>query len=511
MDPAARPVRVIETERTFTIGRGDPLPPCGPGVRPGPTREHLLRAVYYDTPDLLLVRHRITLRRREGGLDAGWHLKLPRPDGSRLELRLPLGAGPGRLRVPEQLVDEVRATLGEQLPTGAGGALVPCAVLRTRRQETDLLDPLRDRVLAQLCDDRVSASPSGRRWREVEVELVAGEGELLTEITEQFARHGGQPAALPSKLAVALGDAPARAEAGDGPDPAGPAADVVLAYLAEQVAVILGREQEVRDGLPVAVHKTRVATRRLRSTLRTFRRLLHRGPVDALREEVRWLAEMLGGPRDADVIRDRVLAALEALPPQEVVGPVPERVAAELDARRSAAHATLLAALDSPRYAALVDGLLELLAEPPWRGRADRPAADALPPLVVDAVERARQRREEVDLVTGEEQLHRVHEARKRAKAARYACEAVAPSLGEDAALAAATWEQVTEQLGLLQDSVVAIGWLHELADAAQAAGEPTYTYGELAGLERATHDDAGIQAGLEVVDAALTHRWPAV
>jgi CHAD domain-containing protein len=503
-------MRQVESERKFAIGADEPLPVLADLVMTGRVREHRMRAVYVDTRDLLLVRHRITLRRREGGSDAGWHLKLPRPDGSRLEVHAPLGEGPGRMRVPEELVAEVRGALGHAWPEGAAGALLPAAVLRTHRLEMDLLDPGGSGVvLAQLCDDKVAALPAGDTWRELEVELVDGEEELLEAVTEAFAEQGVRLADDPSKLARALGDRPQAAARGEGPPRDGPAADVVLAYLAEQVATVLGREQDVRTDVPDAVHKSRVATRRLRSALRTFRRLLHREVTDPLREEVSWLAAALGEPRDAEVMRDRILAALDDLPEDQVVGPVGERVRSELDARHATAHAALVEVLDSDRYRALVDRLLELLAEPPWRGRAGGSAQKVLPALVTGAVGRARADADAAAGADGDHRLHLLHETRKRAKAVRYACEALAPAFGEDAARAAAAWEQVTEALGGVQDAVVAAGWLRDLARTAEAAGEPTFSYGLLLGLEEAACDEPALRHGEDVLHDALAHTWP--
>jgi CHAD domain-containing protein len=54
--------------------------------------EQILDAVYYDTEDLRLIRAGVTLRRRTGGEDAGWHLKLPAGADTRDEIRLPLAA-----------------------------------------------------------------------------------------------------------------------------------------------------------------------------------------------------------------------------------------------------------------------------------------------------------------------------------------------------------------------------------------------------------------------------------
>ncbi len=512
-------MRQVETERKFHLGPDDPLPALGDLVRVGPAREHRMRAVYVDTRDLLLARHRITLRRREGGHDEGWHLKLPRPDGARLEVRSPLGTGPGRHRVPAALVAEVAAALGQDWPGGTEAVLLPVAVLRTHRVEVDLLGPGEEggdvagadgrRVLAQLCDDTVTALPGGAGWRELEVELVDGDQDLLDRLTEHLAAQGVEVADSPSKLARALGDRPGRAARGEGPGAGDPAGDVVLAHLASQVAVVLGREDDVRADAPDAVHKARVATRRLRSALRTFRRLLDRDVTDLLRAELRWYATALGRPRDAEVMRDRILTAVDELPPEQVVGPVAQRLRTELDARHDLAHAALVGVLDGDRYLALTDRLVELLAEPPWRGPARRPAEDGLPGLVAAAVDRARRDRDRAVRAEGEERLHLFHEARKRAKAVRYACEAVAPALGEQVSAAAERWERVTEAFGEVQDSVVAEQWLRELGLLAAAAGEETYTYGVLVGREEARREETTLEAGEQLLDEALDHAWP--
>jgi CHAD domain-containing protein len=283
---------------------------------------------------------------------------------------------------------------------------------------------------------------------------------------------------------------------------------VVHAYLAEQVAVILGREADVRADVPDAVHKTRVATRWLRSALRTFRRLLDREVTDPLRAELRWLGGVLGEPRDAEVMREHLLERLGQLDDEQVVGPVGDRVTRELQERHAAAHAALVDVLDSDRYLGLLDRLLELLAETPWRGRARKKAATVLPRLVRRAVGRAAQEWAGAQEAEGEERLHLLHETRKRAKAVRYACEALAPTFGDDAADAAAAWEQVTETLGRLQDSAVAAAWLRDLARSADRADEDTYTYGVLVGLE-STGGEQVRAAGEEAVREALAHDWP--
>ncbi|WP_298888447.1 CYTH and CHAD domain-containing protein [uncultured Serinicoccus sp.] len=501
-------MRQVESELKFTIGAADPLPEVGYLVEVGPVREQRMRAVYVDTQDLCLVSHRITLRRREGGADAGWHLKLPRPDGTRLEVHAPLGDGPGRLRVPRALHEELRVALGEELPDGAEGALLPSAVLVTHRVELDLLDPVRPEVvLAQLCDDRVTALPAGDTWRELEVELVDGDTGLLEQLASSFEGQGVPLADHPSKLTRALGDRPERARRGEPPSAEGPAADVVLAHLAAQVAVIVAREGDVRADVPDAVHRTRVATRRLRSSLRTFRRLLDREVTDPLREEIRWFATALGEPRDAEVVRDHLLAAVQDLAEHEVVGPVRERVRSELDQLHAAAHHALVQVLDSERYLELVDRLLELLAAPPWRGRASGRAGTVLPDLVGRAVDRARTEADAAARAEGEQRVRLLHETRKRAKAVRYACEALAPTLGGQASGAAEAWEQVTETLGAVQDAALAVDRLRALADTARRAGEPSQTYDLLAAREAARAQ--AVQEAEAALGRALEHGWP--
>lgn len=524
-------MKQVETELKFDLALDAPVPELPAELVLGPGDAQVLRAVYLDTTDLVLLRHRITLRRREGGPDEGWHLKLPRPDGSRWEVHAPLTTGLGTWRIPAELREEARSQLVEALaasvaedaasradddmvapgdgsdsaPDPAQNPLVgveflPVAVLTTQRREIDLLDE-HGRVFARLCDDSVTALPEGQHWRELEVELAsdssAGPEEkgLLAQIVQTFQAQGVGLSAAPSKLSRALGVRVERADLGLGPDPSGPAREVIHAYLAAQVGAILSREADVRADAPDAVHKMRVGTRRLRSALRTFRRMVKPDLTDPLRAEVKWLADMLGGPRDAEVTQARLLAQIDLLPEHLLRGPARERITSELAAEHDRAHAALVDALDSPRYAALVDALVDLVADPPWRGRAHQRADIVLPVLVAEAIARAERERALADAATGAEREHLLHETRKRAKAVRYAAEALAPTFGQDATSLAITWEQVTETLGQVQDCAVAAARIAELEALAQQAGESDYTYGVLAGMERATGALAQVEA----------------
>ena len=133
-----------------------------------PTQQ--LDAVYFDTPGHDLAAHRITLRRRTGGPDAGWHLKLPAGPDARTEVRAPLGDETDADAVPDELLDVVLAIVRDR-PVG------PVARITTIRN-VDVLYGADGAALAEFCDDQVTASagPDGdeQRWREWELELAEG-------------------------------------------------------------------------------------------------------------------------------------------------------------------------------------------------------------------------------------------------------------------------------------------------------------------------------------------------
>jgi len=446
----------IEIERKFSIEPKAPLPDLTDVVVPADSRLHNLHAIYFDTPDFLLARNRRTLRRRTGGGDAGWHLKLPMDGHSREEVHLPLTDGSGMSSVPNEL--------------------------RTARQETELKDA-EGRLIALLCDDTVTATRGDktRTWRELEVEL-AGEGTPahLDAITEILHKAGVEPSESASKLVHALGKSLAKAEQAAGLRRKASAAEVIGAYMAEQIGVIQGREAEVRVDAPDSVHKMRVGVRRLRSALRTFRPFLDRDRVQEIRTELKWLGEMLGGPRDAEVLKAHLVPAVEALPEDALIGPVGERITAELDVRHSTAHAALVQALDSERFEALREALVEWVVAPPFNEYAAARAKGLLPERLEQVGRRTLKEWAQAERLEGHDQLIGWHETRKRAKAARYAWEAAVPALGDTAMSAAKAWEDVTESLGTVQDAVVAREALKELADVAMSHGESTFSYGVL-------------------------------
>ena len=200
-------VSVNETEAKYEAGVDTVLPPlddlpqvAGTVSPPG----QVLEAVYYDTTDLRLLRAGITLRRRTGGEDAGWHLKLPVGGRTREEVRLPLDSAATPHEVPAELADLVRAR-------SRAAALVPVATVSTLRQTVNLLDD-DGHVLAEVADDRVSAQrqqepATADSWREIEVELAGGDSALLLAVDDTLRQHGLHPSARSAKLERVLGSA----------------------------------------------------------------------------------------------------------------------------------------------------------------------------------------------------------------------------------------------------------------------------------------------------------------
>ncbi|MCK6211830.1 CYTH and CHAD domain-containing protein [Georgenia sp. EYE_87] len=453
-----------------------------------------LESTYVDTPDLRLAAHGVTLRRRTGGTDDGWHLKLPGPDG-RLEVHEP--PGPEGVDPPESLRRLVAVHVRDE-------PLVPVARLRTTRA-VHRLRADGGPVLAEVVEDDVTAESLGddvtvSTWREVEVELVDGGPGLLDEAAAALVAAGATDPPAPSKLARALGDRLPRPE--PRPRPAGrgdPAGDVVRAYVVEQVAALKEADPGVRRDAEDAVHQMRVASRRLRSALKTFRPVLDRARTDVVRGELRWLAHALGDARDTEVLRARLREMLDRDGHEPDRDAAAARVDTELGTRYDRAHREVLSDLDSPRYFRLLDELDALVAAPPLTEAAGRPAREVLPRTARKAyreLRRLHHRAREAESAEEHETL--LHEVRKAAKRARYAGEALRPAFGRDAKRFAAAMEEVQEVLGEHRDSVIAGQTVTGLAAQARDDGEDTFELGRLAGLE-----EARSAAAAEAYDAA--------
>lgn len=474
------PTEQLEIETKYDVDDSVMLPALHelPGVASVAQPVELdLEAVYYDTVDLDLAAHKVTLRRRTGGEDDGWHVKFPGASG-RLEVHHPLGRSVRK--VPIAVVRTVRVHVRDH-------ELLPVVTLQTRRIVHRLLDAEGD-VLAEVADDQVTATVEGdepQTWREWEVELVGGDNLLLDDAGELLRSAGARPASGPSKLARALGDRVPSYD--DWTLPKKPrTSDLFRAYAGAQLQAIRDRDPEVRRDVPDSIHKFRVATRRLRSALATYRPVIDRTAGDELRGELKWLAGELGAARDAEVQREHFAAEVAEQPVELVMGRVAGRIDDHLRAVYRDGRAAALAALESTRYFRLLDALDELVAKPPVTGD-DRKARRQIGELLAHDHHRMRKAvRRSQDADTVAEQDHELHEVRKAAKRLRYAAESAVPVLGDDASALAARAEEVQEILGEHQDSVVSRDLLHTLALEVYAEGGNPFTYGRLHATEEA-------------------------
>jgi len=237
----------------------------------------------------------------------------------------------------------------------------------------------------------------------------------------------------------------------------------------------------VRRDEPDSVHQMRVASRRLRSTLQSFGAVIPRPATAQLVAELRWLGGVLGEARDAEVLAGRLRRHLQALPAELVLGPVEARVQGHFARVQAAARREVLAALDSPRYFALLDTLDQLLAGPPLTADAARPAGDVLPGSARRAYRRTDRRlRRARHAPPGPRREAAYHEARKAAKRARYAGEAASPAIGRPARRFTRQLKKIQSVLGDQHDAIVARGVDRELGISAHLAGENAFTYGLL-------------------------------
>ena len=457
------------------------------GAAVTPVETLRLEAVYYDTPDLRLARWGVSLRRRSG---EGWTLKLP-----------PLPAGPGRPAVVLER-DELVFPGGPRKPPPAALAIIrayvrkaelaPVARLSTVRRRVRLVDS-RGARLGEVVDDEVSVRDGRRvaaRFREIEVEAPAVNGSdgVMSPLVGVLRKAGaGAPDPTP-KYVRAIGP-----RAHEPPEvwpqpiaPDAPARDVMRSAVAEPIASLLRHDPLIRAGRdPEAVHQARVATRKLRSNLRTFSPLLDVQWSEPLRSELGWLAMGLGAVRDREVLLERLQTRAAGLPPADArsAAALLKVLAAEIEVLRG----RLMADLDSDRYVDLLEQLVQASLSPVTLPEAEQAAAAVLPALAAGPWRRLRSAVRQLPEVPSDPELHRI---RILAKRARYAAEAVGAVASPQAAAFAKAAARLQTVLGEHQDAVTAQAWLR----AARVSGRKAFVAGELIALERIDAEHARVR-----------------
>jgi inorganic triphosphatase YgiF len=448
------------------------LSSLGPDLRIAVGEPLRTQTTYLDTPDLRLARAGASFRLRTG---EGWTVKLPGETSNGIVSRpeftfVAEGASPPA--AARELTFAYART----------GPLVPAARLRTVRRRI-VIDDADDRRLLEVDDDEVSVlGEHGRvaaRFRELEVEFTDDAPADLVDATVYLLRAAGagEPDAA-SKYIHVLGPRARQAEdVSVEPLSAHPtSAEVIRSALAVSVRHLIRHDAIARlDEDPEGVHQMRVATRRIRSHMRTFRSLVEQPWADTLRDELAWLGDALGATRDADVMLVRLQERTDASPNPGAAAPLRTM----LQHQRAAAVATLLDDLRSDRYLELLESLVEAQRSPAFTDQALAPADQLLDTLQADW-SALRKRVKRSGKHPADDQLHRI---RVLAKRCRYAADVVEPVVGKAARTGARLAADLQGVLGERHDAIVFRTWLHDQAVVA-ADADTAFAAGEFAGEE---------------------------
>ncbi|OBC00529.1 CHAD domain-containing protein [Mycobacterium sp. 852013-50091_SCH5140682] len=488
-----KPARHLEIERKFDVAESAVVPSfegLASITRVSRSPSEVLDAVYFDTPEHDLVAHRITLRRRTGGSDPGWHLKLPAGVNTRTEIRMPLSDGDD---VPADLRDIVLAIVRDR-------PLLPVARISTNRT-VDTLYGTDGNTLAEFADDQVTTSTGGAdiHWREWELELsenAVAQDDAAEQTAQRVAGRlrdaGAVAAGHASKLARVLGSSAGRTEHAAGQR------DSVHRAIAEQLQKLLEWDRAVRANETDSVHQMRVTTRTIRSLLQASPAAFGLPEDGRILDELQELGAVLGTARDAEVLGERYARALDDLPEILVRGPVRHRLVDGARDRYQSGLQAALAAMRCDDYFQLLDQLEAVItAEPLAQAQDTKKLAEA---TIADGYRRLRRRVKAAAVVDVEHHDIALHQIRKSAKRLRYTAAATGQMKVADAAKAIQTL------LGDHQDSVVSRGHLIEQADNAHNAGEDTLTYGVLYHREAeiAARCEQGLTAALKALAKAV-------
>ena len=446
--------------------------------------EMVLTATYLDTAGHDLGAAKTTLRRRTGGTDDGWHLKLSLADGERLEVHRALGRSSAP---PVALTSLLRSLV-------RAGRLAPVATLVNRRTVHQLLDE-QGVVVAEMSDDfvtgeRLDAEVPAVGWREVEIELVEGDREALADLDAAMHSAGFSTAGGSSKVGRVLGSGPLPAPEVRRRTPAG---EVLDAGLRGVVVDLLSADPLLRLDRAGAATRVRAVLRRLRAALALRRQVRPDDVTTELRAEVGWLDSVVAPLEHLDIARDEIDAGQ--------TGGVERRMRRELAALRTEALSGVREALDSDRYLLLLDGLTALTHDDPLADTVTVRARALLPDLADRAAHRAERRLAQVVRAqSDQEQRFALVAARKAVERARYAASLLPARLslpGRPELL-----DQAAETLAGLDAVVSTQDTVLDLADRIHAAGESTFALGRRHGAQELQAD--ALRRRLTVVRKAL-------
>ena len=461
----------------------------------GETFEKTLVSTYFDTPQGDLRQARISLRIREGGGKRVQTLK--RGDGfARQEHEKPI-EGEG--------LDLTLGALREALPASKLATLSPIFTVRVvRRQRT--FDYGGATIEMAVDEGEVQAGERTRRISEVELELKAGDCDPMFDLARELSKTAPLYLSFDGKASQGQGliDGTDRSPRRHDKAPLArglTAAGAFQAIARNNLVQIAANGVVLREADSVdAVHQLRVAVRRLRSTISTFKNLVDDDHTDDIIAELKWLAGACDDARDFDVFAADA-AALDY--PAMDLAPL----LTAIEAARARGHAKACAAVASGRFRELVLETTAWVETGAWltqggkasAKRRDMPAER----FAAKALERRRKAllKRGVDLQAQDDAGR--HEARIAAKKFRYAAEAFAALF--DAA-AAKTFikglQRLQDQLGLMNDAAVAAALVERL----KLKGKALAAAGQLLAF-RETERPKTAKAAIKALDQVATAR----
>ena len=272
-----------------------------------------------------------------------------------------------------------------------------------------------------------------------------------------------------------------------------PATRALIDYLNAQIDRIAYGDAGLRSGQD-PIHDTRVAIRRLRSTLRAFAKELDRSEIGDMDSELKWFAGLLGEVRDCQVQESRLSEALDDVPDELILGPVKSRIRNDMRAVELPARRQITDAMDSACYLAIMATLGRWRSYPPVTGVVTTGA-------LRKSARRARRkadRRLAAALESGDsgDAAAMLHRARKAAKRARYAAE-LCKLLNKGENRKIKHYKHIQTLLGDHQDTAVAADALRRMAlTAGSTPGENGFTYGMLYAREQQIARECRQQVG---------------
>ncbi|TCK59154.1 CYTH domain-containing protein [Curtobacterium sp. PhB136] len=497
----------LEIERTYDLPDGADLPDLigAGGILQLDRQEPFeLDATYWDTERYDLVASRVTVRRRTGGPDAGWHIKRAESDTVRHEQHFPLTDDPDT--VP---VDVLAALFTER----RGRGLRPVVRITTTRTVTRLLDEDGDQI-AELADDRVSAqrldddAPADpRTWREVEVETVEGVDpqiahEFFASLDGRFQAVGAGPAAVASKLARGLAGAPApRLQTVDRPEK-GTTARILTKRLRKLRSALLGQEARLRSGENAELRQTAATTLEIAAILGAYRPAF---PATEAVDRAAAAADDLAGVTARAALAEYLIERLPraSTPAQDALvdAMTRERILAATRERRDQAVRDVVAALHGEPFLELLDALDDAVERPApteWALRSPKKVAQDVSATVKPHVrELVRDAVADDTSDTAAERETADREATERAWQGTMRARLAMDVLGDDA-FPHALWKRIGTAADVLTErvrSLYALDALRTNAGIAERGGEGTFGYGVLAGdrvrLAEESYDEA--------------------